>query len=414
MALPRLEGIQINQEKFFEAHRWIRRELDNSISFWLEHGMDPVFGGVYTCLDRTGNLYSTDKSVWMQGRCAWSFAWLCHLYGPKPQWLDASKSCLEFLEKHCVNQESGGRLFFTVTGDGRPLRQRRYCFSEAFAAMANAEYYGVTGDPLCLTRARKYFELVYQLNNGALQDPTGLGPKIIPQSRAVKSLADSMIFLNLCCVFRRCDPERKALYDQRAAACADAIARFHVKLQLGCTLETVGQDGKPQLEHSAGRLVNPGHDMECSWFLLEQAAETQDNALMELAIQIFDNAFSQGWDKEYGGILYALDCLGHPPELYEHDMKLWWPHNEAMIASMMIYRHTKQPDYLEKFYQVLDYCQVHFADPSYGEWFGYLRRDGAPTQPPCKGSTFKGPFHLLRCLSMVDKLMEQLSQSPDF
>ena len=107
------------------------------------------------------------------------------------------------------------------------------------------------------------------------------------------------------------------------------------------------------------------------------------------------------------GILYFMDCLGNPPEAYEHDMKLWWPHNEALIASMMIYRDTKDEKYLDIFYQILDYCKQYFAD-EYGEWYGYLRRDGKPTQPACKGSTFKGPFHVPRCLILVDQMMSEV------
>ena len=56
----------------------------------------------------------------------------------------------------------------------------------------------------------------------------------------------------------------------------------------------------------------------------------------------------------------------------------------------------------------IDYCQRHFADPAFGEWYGYLRRDGQPTQPPCKGSTFKGPFHLPRMLMMLDGMLDGL------
>ena len=55
-----------NTEKLIEVRDWIRKELDTCVNFWLEHGMDRENGGVYTCLDRKGEVYSTDKSVWMQ------------------------------------------------------------------------------------------------------------------------------------------------------------------------------------------------------------------------------------------------------------------------------------------------------------------------------------------------------------
>ena len=89
-------------------------------------------------------------------------------------------------------------------------------------------------------------------------------------------------------------------------------------------------------------------------------------------------------------------------------MKLWWPHNEILISSLMLWRDTGKEEYLDKFYLTLDYCKKVFADPVYGEWYGYLRRDGKPTEPPTKGSTYKGPFHLPRMLMKVDGMIGEL------
>lgn len=88
---------------------------------------------------------------------------------------------------------------------------------------------------------------------------------------------------------------------------------------------------------------------KCSWFMMEEANYRNDQALHATAQQIFRNAIEAGWDEEYGGLLYFIDCLGKPTEAYEHDMKLWWPHNEILIASLMAYRDTKDPYYLNWF-----------------------------------------------------------------
>ncbi len=175
-------------------------------------------------------------------------------------------------------------------------------------------------------------------------------------------------------------------------------------------METVGKGGEILSECSAGRVVNPGHDIECSWFLLEYAKHSQNDLLKEKAADMFTYAAEAGWDKTYGGLLYFLDAFGNPPEAYEHDMKLWWPHTEMLIASLMLYRETGNDRFWEWFSQTLDYCKKVFSDPAYGEWYGYLRRDGAPTEPPCKGSTFKGPFHLPRALAMADTMLNALLQ----
>lgn len=390
-----------------ESRIWIKQELDRCLTFWMTHGEDKVHGGTFTCLDREGNLYSTDKSVWMQGRSAWTFAYLCKEYGMNEAWRTRSKNCLDFLEQHCINRQAGGRMYFTVTQEGHPLRQRRYCFSEGFYAIGNGEYYGITQEPGYLERARGAYELIYQCNQGG-QDPVGFPPKTIPETRATRGLADPMIYLNITSVLRRVDPERADLYHKRAQECVHQIFAYHHKPDLECTLESVALDGTPELHYTAGRTLNPGHAMECAWFLMEEANNSKDKALHEKACEMLRFAYRRGWDAEYGGILYFVDCLGKPPESYEHDMKLWWPHNEAMIACLMAYRDTKDEMYWNWFQETLAYSKAHFADPEFGEWFGYLRRDGKPTQPSTKGSTFKGAFHLPRMLIMVDKILEGL------
>ena len=391
-----------------EWRDWIRDQLNTCTAFWLEHGMDPVNGGVYTCLDRQGNVYSTDKSVWMQGRCAWTFSYRGHVYGTRPEWLEAAKSCLDFLEDHCVNHEAGDRLYFTVTAEGAPLRQRRYNFSEGFYCIGNAEYYGVTGEAVHLERARRAYQLIYDLNNGLIEDPTGMGPKTIAETRSGRALGDAMIFLNIIGIMRRVDPAHTAEYDQHARECTQRIVGEHYRPELGCTLESVNLEGQPELWYTAGRVVNPGHDIECSWFMMDEANYRGDAELHETAEQIFRLAIEAGWDKEFGGLLYFIDAKGLPPEAYEHDMKLWWPHNETMIAAAKAYRDTGDEYYADWLVRTLEYCREHFADPEYGEWYGYLRRDGLPTMPSTKGSTFKGPFHVPRALCMTEQLLTEI------
>jgi N-acylglucosamine 2-epimerase len=404
-----------------ETRSWAQEGLAKALDFWTSHAFDDAHGGIYTCLTREGEIYSTDKSVWMQGRTGWLFSYLCQVYGESEEWMTKAKSCIDFLEAHCKNEQAANRLYFTVTEDGRPLRQRRYSFSECFYAMANAEYYGMTGEKDYLDRARWAYQLVYDLHHG-LTDPTGMGPKVVPETRRGRALADPMIFLNMTGILRRVDPEHSEQYDAYARECVENIICFHVKEDLSCTLETVAPDGSFQKETTAGRVVNPGHDLELAWFLLEEALYLRDlekssgridesynsQSLLPYTEKIYRNAIEAGWDETYGGILYFIDCLGYPPEAYEHDMKLWWPHNEALIASIMLYRETKDSYYLEWFKKVLAYSKEYFVDDEYGDWYGYLRRDGKPTEPIAKGNTFKGPFHVSRCLIEVDQTIKKI------
>lgn len=397
----------MNRERLLAARCWIREELNNCLEFWMKHGLDRTNGGVYTCLDRQGNVFSTDKSVWMQGRCGWIFAWMCHLYGVRSEWLDASKSCLDFMEKYCINRDCGNRMYFTVTNEGKPLRQRRYFYSESFYTMANAEYYGITGEREYLERARSAYDLYWDLWHGK-KDPTGLGSKVIKETRCGRSFGLPMICLNMTSVLQRVDAENREMYLKRAEICVSDIFHYHVHPELKCVLENVGPNGEARLNYTDGRMINPGHVIEAVWFLLEYAKQSGKEELVQKCEELFTWAMDAGWDGEYGGLLYFVDACGLPPESYEHDMKLWWPHNEILISALMLYRDTGKAIYLDWFFTTLEYCKANFADPEFSEWYGYLRRDGKPTMPPCKGSTFKGPFHLPRMLAMTERMMTQL------
>ena len=392
----------------FTLQKKVKSDIEDVAEFWLKNGFDHEHGGVYTCLDRKGNVYSTDKSVWMQGRCGWTFSRLCNLYGMRNQWIEFADSCINFIDKYCKNRTAGDRMYFSVTGDGKPLRQRRYSFSEAFYVMACAEYYKATGDIARLYEARKYYELIYKLNNKLIDDPVGLPPKTDIETRSGRALSPTMIYLNMSRVMYDCDPDNAELYLKRASESADIILKYHFKPELEVTLENVGPNGEFYRDYTDGRHINPGHAIECAWFLMDHADLTHDDDMMGKAVKMMEFAVKKGWDEEYGGLLYFSDALGLPRETCEHDMKLWWPHNELAIASLMAYMHSGSQEHLKLFEKNCDYAFKVFGDEEYGEWYGYLRRDGKPTEPTTKGTLYKGPFHLPRMLMMLDGMLDRI------
>ncbi len=386
-------------------YQTFKEELFNyCVPFWLENSVDEKFGGILNCLDRKGEVYSEDKSVWMQGRCGWMFSYIYNNCKKDEKYLAIAKSCIDFAKKYCI--DSDGRMFFTVTRDGKPLRKRRYWFSETFYIMANAEYYMATKDEECLKEATKYFDFVYGMYLDSNTDPYKITPKSVPGVRDMKTLANPMILLNVTSIMRDADVDRYDYYDKIISKLISEIGAFH-KEEYKATFENITLDGEVVLNSAPCRVINPGHDIECSWFLLEEGIKRKDSNIVFLAETIFNEAYELGWDKEYGGMIYFKDVLEKPVEAYEHDMKLWWPHNETIIASLMFYAVTGNKKYYNIFETVTAYTFTHFPDHKYGEWFGYLRRDGLPTEPPCKGHTYKGPFHVMRMLAKCMKIIEQ-------
>ena len=144
-----------------------------------------------------------------------------------------------------------------------------------------------------------------------------------------------------------------------------------------------------------GRKLNPGHAIECAWFILHEAKHRADDELTKLGCDMLDWMWERGWDKEYGGFLYFVDLYGKPVQEYWHDMKFWWSHNEAEIATLLAYQLTGEPKYAKWHRMVREYSLNTFHDPEYGEWFGYVHRDGRLSST-IKGEYVEGPIFTCR------------------
>lgn len=391
-----MRSLEDLKNKYYNVYK---DELEKyCIPFWLQFGQDKEYGGLLNCLDREGKVFSEDKSVWMQGRCGWMYSRLSNFSGGNKEYLEFAKNCIDFENKYCF--DSDGRMYFKVTRDGRPLRKRRYWFSESFYIMANAEYYMATKDDKCLQDARKVYDMIVRINLDPESDPFKIFPKVYPTTRTFKSLADPMILLNVSYIMRAADPERTQYYHENIDRYIAEIKKHHFE-DKHALLENITVDDKYCPETSDGRVINPGHDMEAAFFLLQEAIYRNDQELQDFAAKVFDDAIARGWDEEYGGVFYFKDVENKPVEAYEHDMKLWWPHNEGINAALLLFKTTGDDKYRQWFEKLTDYAFKHFSDREYGEWYGYLRRDGKPTEPACKGCSFKGPFHVMRCLETV-------------
>ncbi len=372
--------------------------LNDIVPFWMEHGWDQKNGGVYTYLNRKGERCSSIKSVWAQGRFMWLLSKLCSEYGAREEWLNAAKSCREFLDAHCFAPD--GRMYFQVTGAGQPVRRRRYWFSEAFYCMASAEYYKASGDITALETARRLYSEILAIYLEPSSDPRVMPPKY---EFVTSSLGPPMIMLNVTNIMRECDPERAAFYNGGAREYLSVLTGRFYKPDLKCMLENTDVHGGFMPDTPMGRLINPGHSLEAAWFLLDAASQYGDESLRKCALNIIDWSLELGWDKENGGIVYFTDILGNPPEQYEHDMKLWWPQNEATIAVLKAYEATGEKKYLVWFERLVEYQFSYFADKEFGEWYGYLHKDNSPQTPIAKGSYFKGPFHIPRMMIACEK-----------
>jgi N-acylglucosamine 2-epimerase len=351
-------------------------------------------------VDRDGSLIDTRKSVWFQGRAAWTFATAYTKVEQRPEYLQAAKSCVEFIEKFCFDSKDG-RMYFQVTKEGVPVRKRRYVFSETFAAVAFAAYSIASNDRKYAEKALDVFKKILHLK----ENPSLLGePKFLDGFKA-KGHSLCMILINTASQVREAiqDP----ILDQTIDASIAEIRKDFMKEDFKALLETVGPDGE-FLDNLDGRCINPGHCIETAWFILEEARKRSwDRSLVEVGLKILDWSWEWGWDKQHGGILYFRDCLNRSPQEYWHDMKFWWPQNEAVIATLYAYLASGDKKYLEWHTLAHEWTHKYFPDQEHGEWYGYLHRDGSVSQP-AKGNFFKGPFHVPRMMIKSAELINEI------
>lgn len=360
--------------------------LNDTVPFWFPRSFDREQDGFLLMRDRDGSLLDDDKAVWIQGRATWLLATLYNTVEPKKEWLEGAELGYQFLKKHCFDTD--GRMFFHVTRDGRPIRKRRYFFSETFAVIAFAAYAKATGNETIAAEARDLFGkcITYATTPGIL-------PPKYTGTRPAKGIGVPMIMINTAQQLRDTIGDERC--DEWISKWIREIETDFVKDDIRCVMEQVAPDGFI-IDHIDGRTLNPGHAIEGAWFILQEARyRNNDPHLIGLGCRMLDYMWERGWDKEYGGILYFRDVYGKPVQEYWQDMKFWWPHNEVIIATLLAFLVTGDQKYADWHQQVHAYAYAHFHDKEHGEWYGYLHRDGTVAQA-AKGNLFKGPFHLPR------------------
>lgn len=370
------------------------------LPFWNKYSHDREFGGYFTCLERDGKIYDKDKFIWLQCRQVWTYSSLYNQVEQNEEWLQFAIQGAEFLKKY--GRDEAGDWYFSLTREGRPLVQAYNIFSDCFAAMAFGQLYKATGNAEYRIIALDTFNRILERKDS----PKGRYSKIYPGTRPLKSLSLPMILSNLVLemesILEPSEVESVVQY------CIDTVLGSFFHEESGLMLENVKTNGGFS-DSFEGRLVMPGHSLESMWFLMDIAKRKGDKKLIRKATDIALNLLDFGWDKKFGGVFYMMDIFGHPPQQLEWDQKLWWVHLEAIVCMLKGYYHTGDERCLAWFKKLHDYTWGHFPDQKYGEWFGYLNRQGEILLT-LKGGKWKGCFHVPRCLYQGWQTMLLLSE----
>ena len=372
--------------------------LEEIIPFWEKHSIDKEYGGYFTCLTDTGNVFDTDKFLWLQARQVWTFSKLFQEVEATERWKNIAVLGADFLEKY--GRDDDGNWYFSLNREGQPLVQPYNIFSDCFAAMAFGALYQIEPDPRYAEIAKTTFANILRRQ----ENPKGKYNKIVPGTRNLQNFALPMILCNLSLELEHLLGSDQV--DQVSEQVIDLVMNRFYDEESGLVLENVSETGE-FIDSFEGRLLNPGHAIEAMWFIMNLGIRKKDKALIEKAEGIMFKQLEHGWDEKYGGIFYFMDCKGHPPQQLEHDQKLWWVHLETLVALAKTYAYNQNPKAKTWFEKVHDYTWNHFRDKKNGgEWYGYLNRQGE-VHLPLKGGKWKGCFHVPRALLEVWKTLEE-------
>jgi N-acylglucosamine 2-epimerase len=374
--------------------------LENVIPFWEQHSIDRENGGYFTCLDKYGNVFDTDKFIWLQARQVWLFSMLYNRVEQNPEWLKVAEHGANFLFTY--GHDKNFNWYFSLNKYGKPLIQPYNIFSNTFAAMAFSQLAAATNNSEYANIALQTFEKILERKD----NPKGIYNKAYPGTRNLKNFALPMILSNLVLEMESLLPQDQV--DKVINDAINEVMNVFYKEEEGLLLENVNNDGSFSNTFD-GRLLNPGHSLEAMWFIMDLGERLNSSDLIDKAVKISLNTLEYGWDKEHGGIFYFMDIKGLPLQQLEWDQKLWWVHLETLICLLKGYHLTQNNECIEWFEKVNQYTWSHFKDPEYKEWYGYLNRQGKVLLP-LKGGKWKGCFHLPRALYQCWRTLEKIEK----
>jgi N-acylglucosamine 2-epimerase len=375
--------------------------LDDVIPFWMGNGLDPA-GGVNSCIGDDGKVVNRDRWGWSQWRAVWVFSHLYNHFGKRPEWLDAARSISAFVRAH--GPLANGHWPMLMDADGNVKRGYESIFNDGFVIYGLVELWRATHDDALLEAAMKTYRVVRDELTG-LEIPPVFPYPPSPDRRCLAhglSMLFSSVFHELALATGDADVVKTATWHHRR------VMDVYLRPDRGLVLEWLKPDGS-EFPPPQGTAVIPGHAIESMWFQMNIARAKEDTATLDRACEAIRKHLEIGWDREFGGLFYAVDAAGRAEVGWPFaQSKLWWPHTEAMYATLVAYEHCRQDWCLEWHERVRAWSFGHFPVPQHGEWYQKLDRQGRPFTDVV-ALPVKDPFHLPRALMLSVECLDRLN-----
>jgi len=389
----RLEFHELLQ--FFENH--LKQQI---MPFWLEHCVDHEGGGFNNCVNDDGNLVSTEKFLWSQGRALWVFSSLYNDFDGDPKWLEIATPIARLLIDK--GRTPDGDWFFSLNADGSPKKASQSIYVNAFCTYGLTEFARATGDSESLDVSLDSFKYV----SPQLDDHSSFQTQPHPIPTGFQAHGPLMIF---ALVFHDlgCLSGNKDIKD-RALVLAERIMTQHLKPGKKLLYEFVRPGGE-LVDSDIGKTIVPGHVIESMWFMARIYSHHGLSDRLKIVLETIRWHLEFGWDSDFGGISLACHADNGNAAWHMPDAKIWWPHTESLLALLQAYEINHAEWAIEWYWKVHEYTFSHFPNQQHGEWFHNLNRDGIPMRPYLKNLPVKDPFHLPRALIYSMLILKRLA-----
>jgi mannobiose 2-epimerase len=380
----------------------------NILPFWMDRVVDRERGGFVGAL--TNELVAdpgAERGALLTSRILWTFAAAYGRYRD-PAYLGMADFAYADLDAHFSDRRDGG-YWWSISGDGRVLRDRKQVYGQAFAIYALTEYHAATGRREPLERAVAVAGLLEERavdrRHGGYLEAFDRGWKPIADMRLsavdLNEPKSQNTHLHVMEAYTRLlglwpDPGlRSAL-----AGLVEIMLSRIVDPATGHLGLFFSEDWTPRSDR-----VSYGHDIEAAWLLTQAAEALRDPALTArirpLAVRIAAVTLAEGVDSD-GGVYNE----GGPGGLTDSN-KEWWPQAEAVVGFINAHQLSGKEHFLAAAFRTWDFIERKLIDHRQGEWFRGVTRDGRALAGELKVSFWKCPYHNGRTgLEAVRRLRE--------
>ena len=386
----------------------------NILPFWLKM-QDMENGGYYGQMKGDGTIVKdANKGGILNARILWSFSAAYRVLG-NPEYLQAATRAKDYFVEHFIDPIYGG-TYWELDYKGNPLDTKKQFYAIGFAIYGLSEYTRATGDREALNLALSLFNVIEehsldQVYNGYIEACTREWGTIADMrlseldANYPKSQNTHLHIIEPYTNLYQCMKELPEAPDEmRHVECAlrNLIDIFcdHILNPQTSHLDLFFEN---DWTRGAGHLESYGHDIECSWLMHEAALVLADEEVLrkvEPIVRRVAKASEKG--------LNADGSMTHEANLdtgYVDADRHWWVQAEAVVGFYNIYQYFHDEDAMEKTLACWQYIKENLIDEELGEWFWSRDPEGNINRHDDHAGFWKCPYHNSRmCLELIERI----------